>query len=43
MEMTLPDLVGAPLPMEADATDAGHSASAVAEDKFDSERFGFEG
>ncbi len=43
MEMTLPDLVSAPLPMEADAVDAGHSASVVAEDKFDSERFGFEG
>lgn len=43
MEMTLPDLVSAPLPMEADAVDTGHTASTVAEDKFDGERFGFEG
>ena len=43
MEMTLPGLVSAPLPVEADAVDTGHTASTVAEDKFDSERFGFEG
>jgi uncharacterized protein YcbK (DUF882 family) len=43
IEMTLPSLVGAALPVEQEAAGARSSASEIVEDTFNVDRFGFEG
>jgi uncharacterized protein YcbK (DUF882 family) len=43
VEMTLPSMVGAALPLEHNAAGAWSDVSEIAEDDFDTERFGFEG
>ncbi|NEI74053.1 DUF882 domain-containing protein [Rhizobium lusitanum] len=43
INMTLPDLVGAPIPMEDDVADIQEGSASYDGDDFDVERFGFEG
>ncbi|NLR98209.1 DUF882 domain-containing protein [Rhizobium sp. P38BS-XIX] len=43
MEMTMPGLVDAPIPLHQDAADFAGNAPGLEDDDFDVERFGFEG